>query len=59
MNLNNLQIKVALSEKGLRQYDLARLLGIAESTCSKMLREELPQDKQKEIINLIKGKQNY
>ena len=55
---NNIQIKIALSEKGLHQYDLARMLGIAESTCSKMLREELPREKQKEILELIRGKQN-
>ena len=54
----NLEIKKALADKKLHQYDLARLLGIAESTCSKMLRDELPKEKAAEILKVIEGVNN-
>lgn len=56
--VTNKRIRIALAEKGLRQYDLARLLGITESRCSVMLRKELSDEKTAEILDLIKGVQN-
>lgn len=50
----NIAIHVALAEKGMRQYELAHLLGCSESRVSNMMREELPEEKQKEIIEMIK-----
>ena len=54
MRYSNLIIRLALAETGMHQYDLARLLGIAESTCSKLLRDELPEESQKRIAEIIK-----
>ena len=50
----NIAIHVALAEKGMCQYELAHLLGCSESRVSNMMREELPEEKQKEIIEMIK-----
>lgn len=54
----NLEIRKALADKKLHQYDLARILGIAESTCSKMLRDELTEEKTAEILKVIEGVDN-
>ena len=50
----NIAIYVALAEKGMWQYELAHLLGCSEGRVSILLREELPEEKQKEIIEMIK-----
>lgn len=52
---NNIKIRVALAERGLKQYDLARILGISEPACSVLLRDELPPERTQEILQLISG----
>ena len=37
----------------MKQWELARLLGMSESVLSRKLREELPEDEQDRIIALI------
>lgn len=59
MRYSNLTIRLALAEAGMHQYDLARLLGIAESTCSKLLRDELPEESQKRIAEIIKKEASH
>lgn len=54
MRYSNITIRLAMAEAGIHQYDLARLLGIAESTCSKLLRDELPKETQERIVGIIK-----
>ena len=56
--IKNTRIRVALAEKGLRQYDLARIMGISESACSLMMRNELAPEKVAEILKLIEGEKN-
>ena len=50
----NTQIREALRERGLCQWQLADIMGIREETLSRMLRHELPADQQSEIVNMIR-----
>ena len=51
----NTKVKVEMTKHGMRQYELAKILGIHENKMSVMLnREELPEEKQNEIIAEIK-----
>lgn len=50
----NKVVRTALFEAGLRQYHLARMLGVSESRVSTMLRDELPITKQNELVSIIK-----
>ena len=38
---------------GLTQWDVAKILGVSESTFYRMMRDELPEDEQKRIVKLI------
>lgn len=51
--MKNLKIKMAMTEADLRQWELARLMGIHEGTLCRMLREELPGAEQEQIVELI------
>ena len=52
-NKANARIREALKSSGLRQWELADLLGMAEGTLSRKLRRDLPEDEQRRIIDLI------
>lgn len=61
--MNNLKIRIKLTEKGLKYYQLDKILGISEPTRCRMLREELPEVEQDRICKLIdeyteKGEEN-
>ncbi len=47
-------IRDAQFKKRLYGYQVAELLGISESTFTRMMRSELPKDEQKRIANVIK-----
>ncbi len=51
--VNNLKIRYKLIEKGMKHYELDRILGISEPTRCRLLRNELPEVKQEEICKLI------
>lgn len=51
----NKAVRLVMAEYGMKQYDVAKALGISEAQVSRMLREELPEDKQEEIIEAIKN----
>ena len=51
--MRNQEIEIALMKAGLRKYQLAKIMGISESTFGRMMREELPAEKQEEIVRLI------
>ncbi|KAB3534411.1 hypothetical protein F8154_08885 [Alkaliphilus pronyensis] len=51
--MNNNEIRKALSDANMKQWQLAELLGITEWTLSRKLRKELPEDKKEEILDLI------
>ena len=51
--MNNLKIRLKLTEKGVKYYELDKILGISEPTRCRMLRNELPEDEQERICKLI------
>ena len=50
---NNIKIRLKIFETGLKQWEVARLIGVSESKLSRMLRDELPEDEQNRIIDII------
>lgn len=53
MTKSNIKIRVKMIEAGMKQWELARLLGIGESVLSRKLRDELPEEEQDRIVTLI------
>lgn len=51
--MNNLRIRIKLTEKGMKYYELDKILGISEPTRCRMLRNELPPAEQERICQLI------
>lgn len=51
--MNNLKIRFKLTEKGMKYYQLDKILGISEPTRCRMLRNELPEAEQDRICKLI------
>lgn len=49
----NIEIRSALKEKRMYNYELAEMLGITEWTLSRKLRKELPQDEKQKILDVI------
>ena len=54
--MNNMKIRIKLLEHNKRLWWLARILGISESTITRRLREEMPEDEQERIVQLIEEK---
>lgn len=51
---HNILVRQHLLKCGLRQYDLAEIMGVHEATVSKWLnKKELPEDKQLELVAVI------
>lgn len=55
MELSNFEIKKALFENNMKQWQLAELLGVSEFTLSRKMRKEFPESAKAKIIELIKG----
>ena len=53
-NMKNMKIRQALMEVGMKNYQLAELMGISEFTLSRRLRKELPESEQDRILALIR-----
>ena len=51
--MENVGIRVTMLTAGLKQYQVAAELGITEEYFSKLLSNELPESKQKEILAAI------
>ena len=49
----NIRIKIALLESGMKNWELANILGISEATMSRRLRVELSDEEQNRIIKVI------
>lgn len=49
----NVEIRKALSEANIKQWELAEMMQIAETTLCRKLRKELPEDEKEEILDLI------
>ena len=52
--MNNFEIRKALMEAGMRNYQLADLLGITEFSLSRKLRKEISKDEQTKILKIIR-----
>lgn len=50
----NNAIRKTAAEAGVRHWQIAEAIGIAEETFSRKLRHELPADEQRNIIEIIK-----
>lgn len=46
-------VRNELRKSGLRQWELAGILGISEQTIYRKLRKELPANEQKQLISVI------
>lgn len=53
--MKNVEIKIALKQRNMKQWELAELIGVTEWTFSKWMRKELPQEKKDEILGVIKN----
>lgn len=51
--MNNKEIRKALIEANMKQWELAELIGITEWTLSRKLRKELPVEEKEKILQLI------
>ncbi len=52
--MNNIEIRTELLRVGMKKYELAELLGIADSALSRKLRKELPDNEKQRIIDIIR-----
>jgi hypothetical protein len=52
--MNNIKVRVELTKRGVKYWQLARLLGISVPTLNRRLRDELPADEQEKIVELIR-----
>ena len=53
--MKNVRIKIAMTENDLKQWQLAKLMGIHEGSLSRRFREELPEEEQDRIIEMIRN----
>ncbi len=51
--MNNIDIRKAMGESRVFNYEVADALGIADTTLSKKLRKELPLEEKKKILEII------
>lgn len=51
--MQNETIRKSISDSGLRYWEVADAIGIADTTFARWLRHELPADKQKQILETI------
>lgn len=49
----NAEIRVSLTSSGVRQWEVAERLGIPETTFSRMMRRELPEEKKTAVRKAI------
>lgn len=51
--MTNKKIRIALFDQNMRMFELAKLLGMSETTLYRRLRVELPEEEQDRIVKLI------
>lgn len=51
--MNNSKVRIKMFESGIKQWEVANMLGISESVFSRRLRNELSEEEQDKIVNLI------
>ena len=52
--MNNKRIREELVRNQMFLWELAKMIGVSESTMTRMMREELPDARQDELIDLIR-----
>lgn len=52
--MNNILIRDTMRAFDVKQWQLAKMLGIGEYTMCRKMREELPKDEQERIVKIIK-----
>ena len=59
VNVTNKRVRDELIRNGMFLWKLAKLMNVSEASVTRMMREELPKDRQDELIDLIrKGANN-
>ena len=53
--MNNIEIRYAIKESGFKHWQIADMIGVADTTFCRMLRRELPEDKKQEILTAIRA----
>lgn len=53
MEKKNQEIRKFIKEKNLKQYEVAKMLGIGETTLVRKLRTELKQEEKQQILDTI------
>ena len=51
--MNNIEIRTALLEAGMKKWELADRLGIPDSSLSRKLRKEIQGDEKQKILKII------
>ena len=52
--MHNIEIRKAIDAAGLKYYEVAEAVGVADTTFTKWLRRELPDDKRQLVMDAIK-----
>lgn len=55
--VKNQEIRNAMKENNIKQWELAEMLEISENTMCRKLRKELPDEEKKRILEIIRGKE--
>ena len=55
--MNNEEIRKAMKQAGLSQWQLGDLLGCSENTVQRKLRKEIPEDEKQKILKVIRDYQ--
>lgn len=55
--MNNIEIRTALLETGMKKWELAERLGIPDSSLSRKLRKEIQGDEKQKILKIIHDRQ--
>ena len=53
--MNNIEIREAIKESGFKHWQVADMIGVADTTFCRMLRRELSEDKKQEILKTIQA----
>lgn len=51
--MKNLEIKQLAKEKGIKLWQVAEIYGISDGNFSRLLRKELPKEKEEKILSII------
>lgn len=52
--MNNIEIRQAIAKKRLKHYEVAKAYGVSQTYFSHLLQNELPPEKKREILKVIK-----